>query len=518
MQQSHRLIYNTFILWLMRVLRLIPDLLLLPLILRQVGQDAYGVYVLAWSLTVVVELAQVGLSTAVVKYGAACFAERRMDELNRILSAACAYCLAVGVLGCLVISLLAQLSRGGLWMSSHAGTEAGSFAFFMVGLTVLVTVPVSPYLGILQAMQRHDLAAVVQTGTQYLRLLLVLVWFAVMGPSLESLMIGSVLAFATRSWLLVWLAYRLVPGLHNRITQIRREVLWRLFSFGGMILLCTGCTALGDTGMKWMMGCLVDTSFVAHMSILLLPAQLLSEIVAAMTLTVMPAASQCCALAQGAVMKELLVRGTRYVALAGAAATVAAVFALRPVLAAWLGSGYVFLSGYALVVLSSAAFLMSTSCAHHVLRGTGHLGLSLLNSVVGIALVPPVVAAVGTCISGRPYGALVVGVSLGNIVYGVMQIVTCSAVVGVPLREVVLRSYVPVLCSAGVICLGLLSVEGCFGVGGVGEQIAKGMVASILCGLVFCICFSTSAERNLLKEGVLLAVRRVIFSNQGSKA
>ena len=502
MRQSHLLIYNTAIIWTTRMLRIVPELILVPFLIRSIGESGYGVYALAWSLMVSIEMLEMGLQSGVIKHSAALMAQKRIVEVNKVISTSFVHSIIFGIIaGGAIIAATPLLS----------GQAAGlAFSFVTVGIMVLLVVPLSPYVGIVLSQQRHYVNAIAGTASKYVNLLAVILWYKLVGPSVESLIVISAGAIILAKLVQVPIAYRLIPGLRNRLNLFDWRTFKMLMSFGVMIVLCTLCSVVKSTGVRWLMGFLVSTSFVAHLVIILMPSLLLSQIVQAMTSTIMPAASKYEAVKDYRMLKELLIRGIRYSSIVVLTAVIVATLATKNILEVWVGPEYKFLGLYTLVIFCSVAFQMSSSCAHHMLRGMGKLKISLIASVVGLVIVPIGTILVTWLIWREPYVAVTAGIALGNVVYGFMQTVFCIKAVKSSYRGLFMRAYGGAMIVAMPVCVLALAIVTYAGI----ESLMGRMCISTLAVLFFIagfyLLFSTAAERGQLKECYQVVLDRTV--------
>ncbi len=502
MRQSHLLIYNAVVIWVTRILRVFPELILVPFLIHRIGEAGYGVYALAWSLMLAIDMLQMGLCSGVIKHSAAFLAEKQIQEVNKVISTAFVYSIIFGLLACVSILLVVRLS-GNL-------AEGLVFGLVLVALMALIVIPLTPYVGIILSLQRYDINAIADTLFRYIKVLLIVLWFKLLSPSLESLMVISVAVVILTRLVQVPIAYRLIPGLRNHPSLFRWQMFKILMSFGAMIILCTFCSILNNTGIKWLMGTMVSTAFVAHLVIMLTPALLLSQIVQAMTLTIMPAASKYNALGDYHVLSELFIRGTRYGTLLVTAGIMAAVLSMRSVLVVWVGSEYEFLAPFAIIIFCGVSFLMSTSCAHHMLRGMGMLRVSLLNSVVGLVVVPVLSIMIILLVCKKPYLAVATSLCLGSVVNGLMQLYFCTKAVRVSYRKILLRAYgkpLMVAIPVSTLAFGFVTYGSIESLGG---RMFVSAVAGFLFGVVFYLLFFTAAERTQAKECYQLVLDRAV--------
>ena len=499
MRESERLSLNALTLWTTRLLGVVPQLIILPFLLEHLGEAQYGIYVLAWSLLTTLELAEQGMATGVVKYGSEYLAGGQTTEMNRVLSTAGLYGIVVALLGCAGIFGWVWLAPESLTAVSSAYPEQAGFAFLMIGILLLLIFPLTPFTGLIFAQQRHDIVGVSRLVGQYMKLGFVVLWFSFVGTSLNALMIISVVALWAPKAFLVIVAYRLVPGLRYSLRLVNRRAFKLLLSFGGVITLCSLCVVLRDTGLKWFMGVFISTAFVAHMAIIYSPVGLLIGIIQGMTLTVMPTASKHKAMDNKVILQELLLRGTRYTTVLCCGLFITMFFLLKPLVALWLGPAYTHLVKYMLVVFVAAAFQMTSSCAHHILRGTGRLRIVFLNSVVGQTLLP-----VGTTLFfyvwlSEPYWAFVCGMFLGHVVFGLMQLGFCCGLLRIGLREFLAFAYGEVLLIAGGAFALIYVLVAASGAQGLLYLTALTITGLIVASASFYTLFFRDEERRLAK-------------------
>lgn len=500
--QSRRLIHNTFVIWLMRFIRYIPELLLVPFVLNRLGPEAFGIYVLAWSILTAMERVQEPVTSAVIKYGANYLAKNKTDCVNRIVSTAFSIAVIVAVLSFVGILSVALLSHGLFSYSSLDSYGLTFFCMLIVAVTIILSYPMMPFVGTMYALQRHDLFFIMDTSAAYLKAFLVVCWFMFVSPSTIVLMIIAGLAFLIPRLIMAIRAYRVVPNLEFKKEYINSKDLRLISSFAGILFIASLCYIVNFTGIKWIMGIIASATFVAHLEILLIPSRVVGQITHGMTLTVMPAASKLKALRDSDRLNELFIRGTRYINILIVLEIIAASLLIRPVLRLWLGAEYLFLYKYLVVFFCFNALKTTGYCANQILRGGGNLHAVLNNSLIGQALTPVGVSLVLYHVTNDPYWSVTIGLSTGSVVYGLMQIISCKIALKTPFREMMLRSFLqPALIGFPlfVFCL-MLNVS----VGPV--NMVAGVLMFCVAGMfflaVFYRVFATLGEKNLTAEYV----------------
>ena len=488
MSQSHLIFSNAIIIWAMQGLMLVPQLIMVPFLIRTIGEGGYGVYALVWSLMMSIDQLEKSLQSGVVKYSAGFLAQGRVDELNRVISSSFVYSILLALLACSGVVIFA--------VSYNDPSGQINSGLFIVGIMILFVVPLTPYLAVIQSKQRYYVGAIAGTISKYATFALVVIWFTWLTPSVKALIVIMALSMFISRIAQVPIAYRIVPGLRNRFGLFSKKAFGSIVTFGFSIVLASLCLALNSTGVRWLMDMLVSTSFVAHLAIMLMPSLLLGQIIGPITVTVMPATSAYEATGDQYMLQELLIRGMRYITILALGGVLAACLLMRNVLTAWVGTEYSFLTPYALLLFGSGAFMLSTSLAHHMLKGLGKLRIVVLIYFFGLVIVPiGAIFAVFQMLQ-NPYLAVTVGLCAGNLVCGCLNIVFCMKVVNAGLWKLLMRAYVQPLSVAVVAGLvGFSFVH----FSGIADLVTRSCaaVSVILLFLSGCLIFiATPAERH----------------------
>ncbi len=492
MKQSHLIALNTVIIWGTTVLQVIPPLILVPFLIKTLGDSGYGEYTMIWALLMAVEQLAASLQAGGTKFGAAALAQGRTEEVNRVLSSTFVFALGLAV--------LASLGVAGTAVASFSQTKSMMVSLLIVGAMMLFLIPGTPFVGIIQAKQRHFVNAIAGIGSQYSGLILAVVWFRLIGPSVEALiaiMAGTLLLSRLAQ---IPVAYKLVPGLKLRLRSFDAATFRRIFSFGTAVIFMSLCLTLNSAGIRWLSGLMVSTAFVAHLAIILMPGTMMSQVVLAMTITVMPATSAYDASNDRAMLRELFLRSTRYVVLLVSAGLLAAYLLIADILRLWVGPQYMFLGGYTLVYLVGVAIQMSSSCAHQMLKGLGLLRKVMGAYVLGMLVIPFSVFLAVNGLWRSPYWAVSIGLLLGNLTAGVLQLRACVKAVEIEPREFVVRAFLQPLAPAAAVGGLVVALRA---LAGPGTFVVRLAVATVAVGLVFgsfYVLLAGPQERRMFKE------------------
>jgi O-antigen/teichoic acid export membrane protein len=501
LRQSHIILSNAVVIWTSRVLLLVPQLILVPYLIATIGETGYGVYALVWSLLIGIDQLEQSLQQGVVKYSAGFLAEGRIDDVNRVVSSSFVFSLLLGVLSAVGIGAVALT-----WQAD--GPDMTSSMLVVAGLMLLI-VPLTPYIAVIQSRQRYYVGAIAETVSKYLSLAMIFAWFTWVSPSVVALIIITTGMLFVSRFAQVPVAYRLVQGLRNRPALCNRGAFRLLLAFGGVTVVIALANTANDAGLRWLMGILESPAFVAHLAIVLMPGLLLSQIVNAMTVTIMPATSAYEATGNIHMLRELLVRSMRYTTIIVITAMLAAALLIENILVLWVGPEYSFLAPYAMAIFASVALLLTTSSAHHMLKGLGKLRTTASIAVVGRVVVPLALILPVYFLSDNPYIAVAVGLVMGNVVWAVLHAGFAMNAVQAGFRETFVRVYgQPLLATIAALAPALAFVA--YGnVDGLSARMGVITLAitAFLAQMYF--LYATPAERRQVRDLTGAGVRRI---------
>jgi O-antigen/teichoic acid export membrane protein len=505
-RQSHLILSNAIVIWTARILQLVPQLILVPFLIHRIGDSGYGMYAMIWSLIAAVDQLQRSLQSGVVKYSAAFLAQKRIDEVNKIISSSFVFSILLAILACtgiISVTIFYKHPSGNLIV-----------AILVVGATTLLTIPLTPYVAVIQSLQRYYVDATTETIFRYLSLLTLSIWFRLSGPSLQAPIIVMAAALLLSRFAQVPIAYHFIPGLQNRLSLFNMASFRMITCFGITIVVASLCLAINTTGIRWLIGTLVSPSIVTHLAIILMPGLLLAQVVEAVTVTVMPATSAYEATGNKPMLQELLICGMRYTTVLIFMGIIAAGLMMQNVLRIWVGQKYVFLSPYAIASFVSLSFMLSTSIGHHMLKGLGKLKAIIFIYLIGLVLVPISLFLLLYRVGNDHYFAIVVGLSAGNIVCGCLQIGYCSKAVNLGLNKLLERVYYRPMF---IISVTMIPIWGFLHMCEINTIIGR-LIISFIASLVFAVLsylfIVTSDEKIQIRSAIYAIANKITMVRQ----
>lgn len=221
---------NVFWGWFGVSVNLAIGILLMPIIIRKLGVQQYGLWVLLFSLIDYVRVLDFGFRAAVVNGCARFRARADWPGVNRVMATAVAYFAAIGLTCALSAVIIREPLIGTLDIPAAQHAQAAMLVV-LIAVAVAIRLMMSPLTGMLEAFERFDLVNRGYIGAVLFRstasLVLLFMGYGLLEMAWAVLLAqGGEAVYAWRKVLAVLPQLRLSPRL------IRRETLSGLFRYG----------------------------------------------------------------------------------------------------------------------------------------------------------------------------------------------------------------------------------------------------------------------------------------------
>lgn len=174
-------------------LPIIFAIIITPVIVRGLGINDFGIYMLINSINGFLGLVDLGIGLSVVKYVAEYQAIGEAKRLNNLVGSANILFLAIGLFGCLVYFLISRYFLGFFNISPQQQVHIAP-VFALAGLVFFVSSLTTMAVNILKAMQRYDLSVKISLFSvavyNILALILVLMGFHLKAIFLANLVLS----------------------------------------------------------------------------------------------------------------------------------------------------------------------------------------------------------------------------------------------------------------------------------------------------------------------------------------
>ena len=234
----------------------------IPVLVRGLGTDRFGVLALAWALIGYASLFDLGLGRALTQLVAKKIGAGEGNEIPVLVWTSLILMLLVGFIGVLVAFVLSPwLVHRVLNVPSSLQRETLD-SFYLLGLSIPVVISTAGLRGLLEAHQRFGLINALRIPMSVFTFagpLLVLPFSNSLFPVVAVLVGGRLIALAAH----LLLCLRVAPALRHRIAW-HRPAVGPLLRFGGWMTVSNVVGPLMVTFDRFVIGALVSISAVAY--------------------------------------------------------------------------------------------------------------------------------------------------------------------------------------------------------------------------------------------------------------
>lgn len=332
------LVRNTGLNLLGVTLPLLVGIIVLPLAIRGLGKEAFGVLSITWVVLGYFGLFDFGLSRATTKYVAEVLGSDSQEQLRPIVGTAVAVSFGLGLIGSLALAILApQLVRSVLKIPP-ALIRQSELSFLYLSFSLPLVLVSTTLRGTLEAAQRFDLVNLVLIPAS-------VALFVVPGLalpfhlSLSTVILLTVLSRTAAAGAYVVLCQKVFPSL-KRWPSINWATLKRMLAFGGWVSVTNIVSPLLVYLDRVVIGSMISMTSVAYYSA---PYEVLIRLrifPAAIMATLFPEFSASSKQAASDRIERLFARALKYVFVAIGILALLLVAYAPLLLRRWLGADF----------------------------------------------------------------------------------------------------------------------------------------------------------------------------------
>lgn len=339
-----------------------------PFIVHHLGTTAYGVWALVVGITSYMGLLDFGLRGAVIRFVSKYHPTGKHDDSSEATSAALWLrlwiCLAV-----IGLSVLLSFLVNRLFQIPPDLRVAARAAILLSGLSFAVTLYFGVFGGVLAALHRFDLISGVSIGQTVLRSSGV-VWLLFRGHGILALAIWELVVVLSGNLVQTWLCFRVYPQLRILFRYPTRKILRDFAGYSVWVFLQHIFGQVIYYTDNLVVGAFVSVSAVTFYSISGSLIEYLRTIVASLTVTFLPLASNFEASGEHEKLRLLLRQGTRIAILVAWPIQIALLFRGETFIRLWMGAQYGHTSGRVLqILLLSQLFTVANSTSINITLG-----------------------------------------------------------------------------------------------------------------------------------------------------
>ncbi len=373
---------NTILNLIGRAVPLLVGIITIPLIVRGLGTERFGLLSLIWVVLGYFTIFDLGLGRATIKYVAEALGKGETKQVSNIVWTAVTVQAIFGIIGSvIVLSGTPLLVERVLNISAPLHAEARA-TFYVLALSMPIVLISSSFSGVLEAAQRFDLTNAVRIPSSALTFLLPVVGlhFNFTLPGIVALIltarVGALVAF-------IVLDFHIAP-------QVRRysgsfSLFMRLLTFGGWVTVSNIIGPILQYLDRFLIGALLTMSVVAYYTAPFDVINRLWIIPGSLVMTIFPAFSTL-GLTRIKDLRFYFIRATKYVFLTvGLIALILMLFA-HEILTAWLGNA--FAQNSTLVIQILLVGVLISSLTHLPLAFFQGIGRPEITAKIQLLLLP----------------------------------------------------------------------------------------------------------------------------------
>jgi O-antigen/teichoic acid export membrane protein len=433
---------------------------LTPFILHRLGDVAYGIWVLIFSITGYYGLFDLGIRSSIVRYASKFTATDSKEELAKLINTSLFTYGGIGILS-LLITMVLFLYVDNIFKVPAELHATARWLLLMVGVSVACGFPLGVFGGFLDGLQRFDVnnwtsvasnllrAGLIVAALDHRRGLLTIALITVVLPLITSLMRGII-------------AFRIHPVAFG-LQYVDRATFRMMASYSGVTLIIMIAGRLKFKTDTIVIGTMLSAAAITYFNIAGRMVDYAGEIVTALAQNFLPMASRSEAKGSMDNLRKVFVTGNRLCAFTILPVTAVLLVLGKSIIEVWVGRKYIATSYPVLVILIIPATLMWAQAASgRVLFGISkHRTWAFVTLAEGISnLVLSILLVRILRPRGVEYG--IIGDALGTAIP-----LTCSMVLfmprhlckqlGIRVRTYLREAFVlPVLVSAPLVLVLLL--------------------------------------------------------------
>jgi O-antigen/teichoic acid export membrane protein len=393
--------------WFALGVNVLAGIFLSPYILHHLGDEAFGLWVLIFSVSGYYGLFDLGIRSSIIRYVAKYSSVAQNEELNRLINTALFAYSAIGMVAVL-ITIAVSFYVGSIFRISGDSLHLARWLFLMVGTAVALSFPLGVFGGILEGLQQFYVLNVTSVGSTLARAALIVVALH-NGRGLLTVTLITVALPLLTSLVNATVVLRILP-LRLGLQHLSRESLKRIASYSGTTFIIIVATRLRFKTDAMVIGTFLSSAAITYFTIGSRLVDYAGEVVSGLAQLFVPMSSKSDATGDLPGLRRIFVAGNRACALIIFPISALLIILGKSVIEAWVGARYIATSYPVLLILVIPYTLMlAQSASTRVLFGMAKhrtLAIAILlegaaNLILSIVLVRPfgiLGDAVGTAI------------------------------------------------------------------------------------------------------------------------
>jgi len=370
--------------WVSLATNVAVGIFLSPFILHRLGDTAFGIWVLIFSVTGYYGLFDLGIRTSVIRYVSKYTATKEMDLLARHVNTSLATYLGIGTLSMTVTIVLSSFVDQLFKIPPEMHGQA-RLLLLLVGASVSLGFPLGVFGGILEGLQRYYLlswTAIVMTLSRAA----LIVFFLSRGYGLITIALITIALPVISSLFRMMMVAHFLP-LPYGPKYLDREAFRHMAHFGGTSMIIIVAAQLRMQTDAMIIGRMLSAAAITYFAIGSRIMAYAFQVVATLAQVFVPMSSQSEAVGDMDRVRKIYIAGNRACALTTFPIIATVLILGKSLIEVWVGRKYVPLSFPVLLTLAiPMTVLLSQAASGRILIGMGrHKRFATVSLIEGIS-------------------------------------------------------------------------------------------------------------------------------------
>ena len=370
--------------WVSLGINIIIGFFLSPFILHRLGEDAFGIWILIFSITGYYGIFDLGIRSSVIRYVSKFTAVEDKEGLAKFFNTSLATYTCIGVAAAL-ITVIGSHFVGSMVRVPPDFLPTARWLFLIVGLSVALGFPLGIFAGMLEGLQRFYLLNFTNIVSLVLRAILTVVALR-RGYGLLTVGIITVLLPLLSSVARAVLVFRILP-IPMGWKYVDRSVFREMANYSGVTFVIQVAYKLRFKTDVVVIGKFLGSAAITQFSIGGRLVDYATEVVSSLAQIFLPMSSQSDAKGDINRLRKIFVAGNRACALVIFPVTAILIILGKSVIEAWVGRKYVAGSyPVMLVLLIPTTLILAQNATPRIIYGMAkHRTLAWITSIEGVA-------------------------------------------------------------------------------------------------------------------------------------
>lgn len=368
--------------WVAQLVFALVGFILMPYIIMRLGEEGYGIYQLARSALVFLMFLQLGMGPTLVRFFAKAIARDDTEELRRVNSTAQFLLGGLGLLGSLICLALIPFFIQFYEISPEFIKETTGLLICMVVslfLNMTVVVPQALVFGI----NRYDLANCIEIGSHLMRLVLIVIMFEIIHPSIFFVGLAILLAQLARYAALFGVAIkRTGKAALFSVRLLTKKMIRTLLSFSMLNLANSVAGAAVFQGPVLIIGKVLGEEMVTAFAPVLLISSAMQGFLGQSTRPLVPLASEDRERNKGAALGKWAISAGQLAAVVGFGVALPLATFGPEIMVLWLGERLAWIWPIVAVMATGVAISQVQAANYFLALGGGQIKPTVYSQIV----------------------------------------------------------------------------------------------------------------------------------------